>query len=882
MNARHLVVWTLALAGFASEPLLAQKAGTPAPETKPFRFDPGKPVERAVPVERPIPRATAVEKAPATPTPGPRLSPPTAPPAPVAPRSAVAPASKPAAPPPTPAPPEPDDPGTIRMAPSTTTRSPDQVQLEIADSYYAKKIFDQAAPEYERYLGLYPNAPERATALFRLGESYRRNGSLNGAKNAYEMLLGTYANGDFIGPAAYRLAELYYQEKQYREALPLYRKSSVRLKDPAVANSAKFYTGRCLEALGQKMDARITYEELAASADNNPFQDASRLSLALLLKDAGRSADALKQIQALAKDTQNPELKVEAMVRSGLWMAELDQGAKAEKQLAEAAELAANSKWKEVARMGLLRAQFNSGKYDQVISSYNEIGSQFSAESRPELLLLAADAYRQLNKPAEARALYEQLIRDFPLTTYAKDAQFGRLKLLYAADDPALVPEIDLYLAGNPSAAERDQVMLMKAESLYKKQDYRNAIPLYSALELSHALTGTYKAEALFKLGFCYMQLRDVERGVKTFTSFIDQFPTNKSLPYALIQRALGYQQMKNLTAALKDYDQIITKFPKAKERELALQQKGLILGQQGDNAGMSEAFKTLLQDFPDTAAKPQANYWIGWAAYEAKKYKEAIEPLRKARELDKEQFFEKATFRILLAVFNLEDKAEVAREVGIYAASGKEKVPAQILRWLGTELYKENAFEPAGKYFEMLTPREEAVPDDFLFLGRSRLKLGNFKDAGEALEAYLKLVKEPVPRAVGLLDLAQACIGVKAFDTAQKAADEALTLQPEGSINGEGLIAAGDIQMARGRFDAAARIYRSVGSVLDDDQVTPRALEKSVEAYKKAGNEAEAVKTLNQLQSRYPEYSQQRNRLPSAQVGAPSSPGPVKLSEAK
>jgi TolA-binding protein len=355
------------------------------------------------------------------------------------------------------------------------------------------------------------------------------------------------------------------------------------------------------------------------------------------------------------------------------------------------------------------------------------------------------------------------------------------------------------------------------------------------------------------------MQLRDFDRGVKTFTAFIDQHPTNKSMSYALIQRGLAYQQLKNLSAALKDYDQVITRHPKAKERELALQQKALILGQQGDNAGMTEAFKTLLKDYPETAAKAQANYWIGWAAFEAKNYKDAVEPLRRARELDAEQFFEKASLRLLMAVFNLEDKAATAKEIDTYSKNGKEKVPSQSLRWIGGALYNDRQFDQAERYLQMLTPRDEAVPDDFLVLGRARLKLGKYKESAESLEAYLKSVKEPAPRANGSLELAQARIGLKDFDGAQKVTDEALMLQPEGPINGEGRIAAGDIQAARGKFDEAARIYRSVSAVLDDETVTPRALEKAVDAYTKSGNEAEAKKTLNLLQSRYPEYYQRK-----------------------
>jgi len=47
---------------------------------------------------------------------------------------------------------------------------------------------DMAAPEYEKYLEQYLNAPGRQTALFRLGECYRTMGNINGARTATRRL----------------------------------------------------------------------------------------------------------------------------------------------------------------------------------------------------------------------------------------------------------------------------------------------------------------------------------------------------------------------------------------------------------------------------------------------------------------------------------------------------------------------------------------------------------------------------------------------------------------------------------------------------------------------------------------------------------------------
>lgn len=842
MKRRFFAGVSLVALGLAPLPLAAQQQ-IPPDLLKPFLDDTGKPIPRAAPAApAEIRRALPVNP----------------------------PASAPAEPKADPAPkpmarPEPADPGEIRLGPRETARTAEQTQLDVADNYYAKKIYDMAAPEYERYLGLYPKGADRATALFRLGESYRIRGTHNAARNAYDTLLTNFATGDFIGPAAYRLAELHYADKRFREALTLYRKASVRLKDPAVANAAKFFSGRSLEAMGQKLEARAVYEDLVASPRDNPFHDASRLSLALLFKDSARLTEALKQIQALSKQTENPELKLEATVRSGLWSLEAEppQTKQAEADFKAALALPGKGYWKELAQLGQMRVLAEAGKWQPLLDAFQKTDPKISPDVKPEMLMLVASAHRALGQVPDALAIYDQASKEFPGSVYDKEAQYERLRAMYAQEDANLVAEIDQYLLANPEAEKRDEALLMKAEVLFKKGDFAGATPLYSTLELSRQLSGHRKAEALFRLGWCQVQLQNLEAAIKAFTSFINGYPTHKLLPFALLQRGLAHQSLKNLSDAMKDYEALIKNHPKAPQRELALQQRALIQGQQGENAAMAETFKLLLKDFPKTTARAQASYWIGWAAFEAKNYKEAVAPLEEARQLDKEQFGEKAGIRVLLAQYYLEDKAATARETDLYAKEGKTKVPPEIPRWLGRNFAESGTHENAVKYLALLTPRDEAMPEDFLLLAASQHALAKYQPAVEALQTYLKSVKLPVPRAKGLLSLAASQSMLGALDEAQKSVDEALTLQPEGELSGRAKIAAGDIQVARGEPEKAARIYESVAVILDEPEITPQALEKAVNAWRAAGKTEEAEKTLNKLKSRYPEYWQRKASSP-------------------
>jgi tetratricopeptide (TPR) repeat protein len=748
--------------------------------------------------------------------------------------------------------------------PDAAAQSADQVQLDFANGFYSRGLVDMAAPEYEKYLNLYPSAPllDRESALFRVGECYRRTGNVNAAKNAYQTLLLNFAIGQFIGPAAYRLGDMCYAAKDYDGALNYYRKASVRLTDPTVALAARFYSGRCLEALDLPSEARITYEDIVNTKGDNPYREPSRLALAEILSANGRKEDALVQFTALAKEATQPTVKVEALVKAGLLEIDLSHPDKGAADLNKALDIPEIGQWQPIAEIGLLRVLYESGKYKQLLDQYQTAFDSLPDDIKPEVLILAANSKRQLGDFAGASDLYQQILKSYPTSTYADEARYQHLVALYNAGDPTLIPQIDEFLAGKPDASKRDQVTLLKAESLFKQQKYADAAPVYASLQDSD-LSSAFKSDALFKLGWCYMQTHQPDKAIDALTGFLKNYPLDNLVPSALAQRAVAYQQSHDLTSALKDFDQLLSDYPKAKERELALQQKGLILGEQQDNAGMSATFKQLLEEFPHSPAAAQANYWIGSAAFSAKDYKACIPPLEAARRLDKAQFFERATVRIILAYYTLEDRDSLAAQIDLYnAGHPKDKIQSDVLRWLGHSYLEDKNYVPSQKYLGQLTARDDGTPDDWLDLGRAQLGAKQYPDAITSIQKYLAAQSDPISQAKGLLDLGQAQLESGKLDDAQASADKACSLQPEGLANGQGRMLAGDIQVARSDFDAAAKIYQSIAVIIDDPQLTPLAMKKAYDCLNRQGNTVEAAKVLNDLQTKYPEYPIKSGRL--------------------
>jgi TolA-binding protein len=754
---------------------------------------------------------------------------------------------------------------------SRETEGADQRQLEYANGLFARKLYDLAIPEYQKYLGDYPGHAGRANAYFSLGECYRNLHRDSNARTNLQKVLTEYGDSEFAGPASFALAEMAFTDKDYATALPLFHRSAGRSKEPAVALSARYFEARCLEALGKKDEAADIYAQVAEVGNPNPYREDARVTAASIFTAKGKKLDALKQYEALANEAQKPALKAECAVRGGLIALELIQAdkGKPDKVMVDRATALFQKgrtspdagKFRALAQVGFRRLQYQAGQYAPLLADYKKELDKLPEAAQAEVLLLAANSERQLGHAKEAEALYRQITTKFPGREEAKDAAYQQLINVYNSDPSALSRAVDQFLATNPTNERADQAKLLKAEALYKQQNYTEASSLYGELRGSE-LSPRLRAEAAYKLGLCHVQAKNIPGAIEAFTYYLQTFPDAPQVPAALAQRALAYEQSKNYTAALTDLNIILAKYPKAYEREAALQLTALILGQQDNTKGMVDTFRQLLKEFPKSSVAAQAQYYIGKTAFEAKDYKTALTALNTARQLNKAEYYNLASVRIILCQFYLKDQPAVTKEVNNFMAESRDggtSVPTEVLEWLGMEYYNEKNFPAAGKYLSALRKIDTAgkvKPDYLFYLGDVATKLKNLPEAEEAFSKYLQTAKDPAGKAKVLLTLGAVKISAHKPDEAQKIAEEIMTLQPEGRVNAEARLLAGEVQLERGNFDDAGKAFKGVALLYDDPAITPRALDKAALAFRQAGNTEEADRLSHELRERYPNYA--------------------------
>src|SRR6185312_10853646 len=153
-------------------------------------------------------------------------------------------------------------------------------------------------------------------------------------------------------------------------------------------------------------------------------------------------------------------LRAEAAVRAGLLAVDLQQpekgkidkamGEKAQALLQKARTLPEAGRWRGIAQTGLLRLQFQSGQFAQLVADYKKVQEQIPEEGRAEVMLFAANSHRQLGHTQEAEELYRQIIAKYANREDAKEARYQRLINVYNADPNAVIAEVDEFLQSNP------------------------------------------------------------------------------------------------------------------------------------------------------------------------------------------------------------------------------------------------------------------------------------------------------------------------------------------------------------------------------------------------------------------------------------------------
>lgn len=735
---------------------------------------------------------------------------------------------------------------------TTPTNSKAEEALARANNFYARKMPEFAIPEYEKFLILQTSGPGRDGALFRLAESHRISGNPAAARIGYEKLVNEFQSGEFAAAGAFRLGEILFAEKFYEPATIQFELAAREAKEPSIRLASTYFAARGLDALKREDSAEERYRSVLEQTADNPYLENAAMALGVLQLRRGKNEAALKTYETLSQIATAPDVSASAALQAARLAKESGANAKAFSLFEAAAQKSADPKTQSEALVESLRLRYQAKDFEGAVKAATAAEASLDPAARAEVVQILAASLRQTGRENEARQAYDRLLTEHAASA-TPEILYQRLLTLYALKDPMLPAEADKFLQTSAEPKQKAAVSLLKAESLFQRNEFAAAARAYEPILANTWLTKDQQTAALYKFAWALSSSGDFAGAVRAYTEFLAKNPNDKLASGALFQRGLAHQKMKAYPEAVADFDLLLKDYSMSKDVELALLQKALTLGTLNKYPEMASVFRELLAKYPQSAAAAQANYWIGWEASEKKNHKEALPFLDRARTLDAKNYGERASLRIILSYYQLEDLGSLGAEVDRYQGA---PLPPQILAWLSQGLIEKGEFAKAAKILQPLADQSASdTPDIFILLSEARLGLGDFAGACQAADKFLAAVSQPPAQARGNIAKARAEAGLQRFPSARQAVDQALFLQPEGRLNSEARIASGDVYFAEGDYDSAARAFLSVSVLSDDQNLAPKALSRAAESYERANNREEADKVLKELSERFPNY---------------------------
>lgn len=217
----------------------------------------------------------------------------------------------------------------------------------------------------------------------------------------------------------------------------------------------------------------------------------------------------------------------------------------------------------------------------------------------PSLALLLASAYRKLDRPQEAARIFQEIYYAHPATYEAKVAD-------------QTLDKLRVELKGNLPAVS-DEIRTARADKLFKKSRYNDALQEYAALIEERAKSPLV---ARWKLGHarCLYRLRRITAALDELQVPLSGHPAEDAERLSTLVDI--YLRQDDSDAADVILDQLGSVYPRSSAYASALDSAGDYFVRQGDWKRAAHYYRPLATSFPHTDWGQEASWRVAWFDY--------------------------------------------------------------------------------------------------------------------------------------------------------------------------------------------------------------------------------------------------------------------------
>jgi TolA-binding protein len=381
-------------------------------------------------------------------------------------------------------------------------------------------------------------------------------------------------------------------------------------------------------------------------------------------------------------------------------------------------------------------AEFEAKRYPQAAAAWKDMGAKYPKDKlAPDAAFQQAVALREAKQLSEASDAFLAYASTNPQGQYAVRARQLAAACLKESGKNDQAEKMLADLAGTakgPEAAgvlfdlatsQQDAKESAAAEStyrrlltehpddklaptggtnlailLYEDKKYDEAAVLLEKVVASAAADPKVLAVADYRLGLCYEKLSKPDKAAAMFAAYHEKGGGNDEIEASsLVHAGLAYADDGKFDKAEQSLSEMLKKYPTHKDAPVAMLKLGEVQAEQQNYDGSNRTFAQFLQISPKSEFAYRAEFGIGWALENQKKFDESRKAYQKAIAATNGETAARAQFQIG-ETFLDEGKFEQAIPA-LLAVDDVYKYPA----WSARALFE------AGRAFEQLKQNDQA-----------------------------------------------------------------------------------------------------------------------------------------------------------------------------
>ena len=728
-------------------------------------------------------------------------------------------------------------------------------RLAFANQLSRRGLYAEALKEYEAIRDV--KSLPRDEVMYRLGEAYRNVGRTQDALTAYAGLVKQHPQSRYVDYARLNRALLLSGETRIAELKALdYVGASDQIRATAL-----YWLGETLESQKKPQDAVQWYRKAAGVSSTNDVARLSRLRAAAILSVSHEVADR-REAQGIYLDLamgEDAHLAEEATFFAGMMSYREGRYKEAAQLFRRLATRFPDSARAKESAIYAAWSNYLDGRYGEVL----QIAARLRDEENEDAYYLVAAALRRLERRQDAVEAYSAALAKFPRGRHADTEWFERLTVLAASGDNAAVLD-ELAKRPDPPAKTADRAWSYGCEAAIAVTNYPRAIEF--ATLVARNKDGALVQNAVHRLAWLYEKTGDWPRSAIAYRGLAKNWPESAVAAQALYQAGAAEIRAGRPEQARADWTKLLASYPDSPFASEALYSRAMEELRKKEYRAAESSLDELHRRFPKFAKRAEALYWWGVAANSIGDIPEAERHFRAALEAKPSAEFERET-RLELA-FILQ-KRGVEREAadifaGLLGSKAVDRMPPAELSWLSefmAGIANYGAALDAAKVIESRNIDADWNQIGAMLAGQAHEGLG---ETDAAAAAYTRALATGAKTAHG----ARAALALGKIESSQALFDEAKAHLADAverahskellAVRVQAYAALAANEEARGDGPAALGYHMLVGTLFDDAEVVPFALERAAAILRKQGRGKEADELDAERAKRYPKAGKQ------------------------